>query len=60
MSFNFMAAVTVHSDLGAQEIISATVFIFYLSVCHEVMGLGALILVFSTLSFKFLFYLSLQ
>ena len=43
-----------------KKIKSATIFIFYQSICHEVMGLDAVILVFSKLSFKFLFYLSLQ
>ena len=35
--FNFMAAVTVHSDFGAQENKSVTVFIVSPSICHEVM-----------------------
>ena len=43
MSFNFMAAVTICGDFGAQEIKSATVSP---SICHEVMGPDAMILVF--------------
>ena len=37
-----MAAVTICSDFRAQEIKSVTVSI----ICHEVMGLDAMILVF--------------
>ena len=44
---NFMPAVTVCSDFGAQENMTVS-----LSVCHEVMGPDAMILVFSVLSFK--------
>ena len=44
--FNFMAAVTILSDLGAKEIKSVTVFIVSPSICHEVLGLDAMILVF--------------
>ena len=36
-SFNFMAAVTVCSDFGVQEIKSVTVSTFPPSICHEVM-----------------------
>ena len=36
MSFNFMAAVTVHSDFGPKKIKSVTVSTFSPSVCHEV------------------------
>ena len=42
---NFMATVTVHSDFEAQE----NKFVtdpFSLSICHKVMGLDAMILVF--------------
>ena len=46
MSFNFMAAVTIYSDFGAQKIKSVTVSIVYPSIYHEVMGLDAMILVF--------------
>ena len=41
-----MAAVTIYSDFGAQEIKSVAVFIVYPSLCHEVMGTDAMILVF--------------
>ena len=50
-----MAAITICSDFGAQKIKSDTVSP---SICHEVMGLDALILVFWTLSFKSTFSLS--
>ena len=40
MSFNFMAAVTICSDFGAQKIKSVTISP---AICHEVMGPGALI-----------------
>ena len=46
VSSNFMAAITVHSDLGAQEIKSITTSTFSPSICHEVMGMDAMILVF--------------
>ena len=45
-SFNFMAAVTICSDFGAQENKSVTVSIVFPSVCHEVMGPDAMIFVF--------------
>ena len=38
MSFNFMAAVTICSDLGAPEIKSVTVSIVAPSISHEVTG----------------------
>ena len=41
-----MAAITVCSDFGAKKIKSVSLFIFFPSVCHEVMGLDAVILVF--------------
>ena len=45
--FNFMAAVTICSDFGAPKKIKAlTVSIVSPSICHEVMGLDATILVF--------------
>ena len=44
-SFNFMVAVTICSDFGAQ-IKSVTVSIVSPSICHEVMGPDAMILVF--------------
>ena len=43
VSFNFMAVVTICSDIEAPKIKSATV---PPSICHEVMGLDAMILVF--------------
>ena len=46
VSFNFMVAVTICSDFGAQKIKSVTVSIVSPSICHEVMGLDAMILVF--------------
>ena len=46
MSFNFIAAVTICSDFGAQENKSVTVSIVSPSIYHEVMGLDAMILVF--------------
>ena len=51
VSFNFMAAVTIHSDFGAQENKICHCFCFF-PICHEVMGLAAMILVFRMLSFK--------
>ena len=45
-SFNFMAAVTICSDLEPKKIKSVTVSILSPSICHEVMGLDAMILVF--------------
>ena len=43
--FNFTAAVTMHSDFGAQENIICYCFHFF-PICHEVMGPDAMILVF--------------
>ena len=46
-SFSFMTAVTIHSDFADQKKIkSLTVSIVSPSICHEVMGLDAMILVF--------------
>ena len=54
-----MAAVTICSDFGApQKIRSVTVSIVSPSICHEVTGLDAMILVFWMLSFKPAFSLS--
>ena len=53
-----MAAVTICSDFGAPKIKSATVSTVSPSICHEVMGLDAMILVFWMLSFKPTFSLS--
>ena len=41
-----MTEVTIHSDFGAQEISSVTVSIVFPSICHEVMGLDAMIFIF--------------
>ena len=46
MSFNFMSAVTICSDFGAQKIKSATVFTVSQAICHEMMGLDAMMFVF--------------
>ena len=53
-----MPTVTVHSDFGAQENKIWNYFHFPSSICHEVMGLDAMILVFWMLSFKPTFSLS--
>ena len=58
MSFNFMAAVTICSDLEPRKIKSVTISIVSSSICHEVMGPDAMILVFLMLSFKPTFSLS--
>ena len=50
--FNFMAAVSICSDFGAQEKKSLTVSIVSPSICHEVIGPDAMIFVFWMLSFK--------
>ena len=49
-SFNFMAAVTIHSDFGAQEN-SVSLLPFLPSTCHEVMGLDAITFVFLNIEF---------
>ena len=55
-----MAAVTVHSDFGAQENIkSVTVSISSPSICHEVKGLDAVSLAFLMLSVKATFFILL-
>ena len=46
LSFYFMAAVTIQSDFRAQEEEICIASTFSPSVCHEVMGPDALILVF--------------
>ena len=43
---NFMAAVTVHSDFGAQESKIYLCFHFFLLFCYEVIGPNAMTLVF--------------
>ena len=47
-----MAAVTICSDFGAQENKVYHCFHCFPSICHEVMGLDVMILVFWMLSFK--------
>ena len=42
---NFMAAITIFSDFGAQENQVCHCF-YYFSICHQVMGLDAMIIVF--------------
>jgi len=51
-----MAAVTICSDSGAQKVKSVIVSIVSPSICHEVMGPDAMILVFWMLSFKPTFF----
>ena len=46
MCLNFMAAVTIHNDFGAQEYKLGHYFHFSLSICNEVMGLDANTFVF--------------
>ena len=57
-SFNFMAAVTICSDFGDQNIKSVTFSTVSPPICHEVMGPDAMMLVFQMLSFKPTFSLS--
>ena len=45
MSFNFMATVTIHGDFGAQENEVCHCFHFSPSICDEVLGPDAMILV---------------
>ena len=45
MSLNFLAAVTICSDFRAQENKSITVSIVSPSICHEVMGLDAMVFI---------------
>ena len=53
-----MAAITICSNSGTQENKASHCFHFSPSICHEVMGLDAMILVFLMLSFKPAFSLS--
>ena len=53
-----MAAVTICSDFGAQENKVCHCFHCFQSICYEVMGKDAMILVFSMLNFKPAFSLS--
>ena len=46
MSLNFMDAVITCSDFGDQEIKSVTVSTVSPSICHELMGPDAMMLVF--------------
>ena len=46
VSINFMAAITICSDFGAQENKICHYFHFSPSICHEVMGLDATVLDF--------------
>ena len=46
MSLNFRAAVTICSDFEAQENKVSHCFYFFPIICHEVMGLDAMIFVF--------------
>ena len=52
VSVNFMAAVIICSDYGAQENKVCHCFHFFPSICHEVMGWDAMIVAFWMLSFK--------
>ena len=45
MYFNFMASVNICTDFGAKKKNSETVSIVSPSICHEVMGLDAMIFV---------------
>ena len=56
--FNFMAAVTICNDFGAQEKKLCHCFNFPPSICHKVMRSDAMILVFWMLNFKPAFSLS--
>ena len=58
VSFNFIAAVTIHIDFGAQENKIFHCFPSSPSICHEMMELDAMILVFWILSFEAAFSLS--
>ena len=46
VSFNFMAAIIICHDFGAQENKVCHCFHCFPSICHEVMGLDAMIFVF--------------
>ena len=54
----FMTAVTIHSDLEPQGKKLCPCFTFPPSICHEVIRLDAMILIFWMLSFKTAFSLS--
>jgi len=55
---NFMAAVTMCNDFGAQKFNSAIVSTVSPSICYDVMGLDTMVLVFWMLNFKPNFSLS--
>ena len=57
-SFNFVLQSPSAVILEPKEIKSGTVSIVFPSICHEVMGLDAMIFVFQMLSFKPAFSLS--
>ena len=57
-SFNFVAAITVHSGFRAKENKICHCCHVFPPICHEVMGLNAMILVFWRLSLKPAFSLS--
>ena len=46
VSFNFMALATICSDFGAKKMKCVTISIVSPSICHEVMGPDAMILVY--------------
>ena len=50
-SFNFLAIITIRGDFGAQENKICHCFHFPPSICYEVMGLDAMILVFFNVEF---------
>ena len=56
MSSTFMAAVTFVVILEPKKIQSVIVSTLFPSICHEVMGLGAMLLVFLMLNFKPVFF----
>ena len=58
VSFNFMVAVTFGSDFGAEENNLSLFSIVSPSICHEVLGLNAMILSLGMLSFRPAFSLS--
>ena len=49
--FNFMAVVSIHIDIGAQENKICCWFYFLIFICHEVMRLDAMILLFFDVEF---------
>ena len=51
-SFNFMAAVSLHSNLEPKKTKFVTASPFPPYICYEVIGLASMILAFSMLSFK--------